>query len=109
MNEIEFLYIGWCHGKNTKTDWHGISTTVKNDKVWTAFKVQDTYYSGWGARGKALRFKKQDSLDELNKVIRRKEKEYNEVDAFQLFSIFPDFKADVAAKLLFAVLSAKII
>ena len=36
MNDIEFLYIGWC--KQVKKG-------VTSDKVWTAFKVGDKYYA----------------------------------------------------------------
>jgi hypothetical protein len=106
MNEIEFIYIGWCN----KTDKDG----SKHDKVWTAFKVGNSYYAGWGARGKKLSFKKHDSKWSLIKVRRSKDKghnssnDYSEVDSFQLFSVFPFFKDEVEKYLTYAVLANKI-
>ena len=38
--EIEFKFIGWVY----ETDADG----TKHDKVWTAFKVGDSYYAAWG-------------------------------------------------------------
>ena len=95
-NEIEFLYIGWCKGTNDG---------VKNDKVWTAFRVGGSYYAGWGARGKAIRFKKHDYGTDLKALSHKKDKTYNEVDTFQLFSIFPHFKDEVAARLTFSLIA----
>jgi hypothetical protein len=99
-SEFEFIYIGWCKG---------IKKGVESDKVWTAFKAGNAYYAGWGARGKAIRFKKHESRNELEKVMRRKQKEYNEVDEFQLFTIFPYFKDDVAKKLSFDILTNNVL
>ena len=99
MADIEFLYIGWCH--QTKKG-------VKSDKVWTAFKVGDKYYAGWGARGKAIRFKRHYYRDDLENVMYKKQKEYNEVEAFELFSIFPTFKEDVSMKLTFDIMANKV-
>ena len=105
---IEFLFIGWCNEVNSKTG-------VKSDKVWTAFKVGDTFYAGWGARGKALSFKNhgakskwQDMPSTLSPVLAKKKKSYKEVDAFQLFTIFPDFETTVDQQLMFKVLANKI-
>jgi hypothetical protein len=99
MNQIEFLYIGWC--KQLKKG-------VQSDKVWTAFKVGDKYYAGWGARGKSIRFKKHLSEHELMRVQRSKEREYNEVDSFQLFTIFPYFENDVEKYLAYNILTNKV-
>lgn len=99
MDNIEFLYVGWC--KQVKKG-------VTSDKVWTAFSVGDKFYAGWGARGKSIRFKKHDSLHELERVQRTKEKNYNEVDSFQLFTIFPYYKEDVEKFLSFSVLTNKV-
>ena len=99
MSDIEFLYIGWCN--KTKNG-------VKSDKVWTAFRAGGNYYAGWGARDKSIRFKKHDSWDSLKKVQRSKEKEYDEVDQFQLFSIFPYFEDEVASKLTFDIMANKV-
>ena len=97
QDEIEFIYIGWCQGFNKG---------VANDKVWTAFKAGGAYYAGWGARGKAIRFKKHYDQYDLKEVMYKKMKgKYEEVDAFKLFSIFPTFKEDVASKLTFAILT----
>lgn len=98
-SELEFLYIGWCHGKQGDT---------LSDKVWTAFKAGDAYYAGWGRRGKSLSFKKHDSSWALRDLIRKKEKKYDEVDTFQLFTIFPYFKEEVEKRLTFCILTNKI-
>jgi hypothetical protein len=100
MNDIEFIYIGWCKG----TGRDG----VQHDKVWTAFSVGDKYYAGWGARGKKIRFKKHDGLWELDTVIRSKRKKYDEVDNFKLFTIFPYFKEDVQKYLSFDILTDRV-
>jgi len=99
MSDIEFIYIGWCN--KTKNG-------VKSDKVWTAIKVGSKHYACWGARGKALRFKQHNYLWDLIEVKKKKEKEYNEVEAFELFTIFPYFKEDVAKKLTFDIMSNKV-
>jgi hypothetical protein len=102
--EIEFRFIGWCN----KTDRDG----SKHDKVWTAFKVGNTHYAGWGARGKKLQFKNYGTglyaRDEQGKVMRSKQGKYQEVDSFQLFCIFPTFKEDVSQMLMMAVLTNKV-
>ncbi len=99
MKELDFLFIGWC--KETKNN-------VVSDKVWTAFTVGRTAYAGWGRRGKAIRFKKHESVHSLRKLIRKKRQSYNEVDAFQLFSIFPHFKDDVEKYLSFSIIANKV-
>lgn len=90
-DEIEFFFIGWCKDG-------------PSDKVWTAFKAGNAYYAGWGRRGKNIRFKKHDSFHSLDKLIRGKQKKYDEVDEFQLFAIFPTFKDDVSSKLMMSIL-----
>jgi len=100
MSEIEFLFIGWCH----ETTREG----TKHDKVWTAFRIGNAYYAGWGARGKTINFKKHDSQYTLEPVTRNKKKTYDEVDSFQLFSIFPFFKEEVEQQLCFCLLANKI-
>jgi len=99
MKDLEFLYIGWCN--ETKKG-------VKSDKVWTAFKAGNTWYACWGARGKAIRFKKHNSFSELVSVMHTKQKKYNEVDTFQLFSIFPHYKDDVEKYLSFSIMADKV-
>jgi hypothetical protein len=71
--------------------------------------VDRKYYAGWGARGKTIRFKKHDDLISLERVQRTKEKEYNEVDSFQLFTIFPYFESDVEKYLSYSILTNKVI
>lgn len=100
MNDIEFIYIGWCKG--TSKDG------VKNDKVWTAFKAGGKYYAGWGGRGKAIRFKKHIGRYSLEDVMYRKQKDYNEVDSFRLFSVFPYFEEDIKKHLSFDILANKV-
>lgn len=102
MNEIEFGWIGWCKEK-------------EHDKVWTYFKVSDTWYAGWGRRGKKLSFKKHgaddygDAPKPLRKLKDSKEnKGYKEVDSFMLFTVFPYFKDDVNKELLVKALTGKI-
>jgi len=99
MNEPDFLYIGWC--KRVKNG-------VTSDKVWTAFKAGNTYYAGWGARGKSIRFKKHNSRNSIEKVMRSKEKDYNEVDSFQLFTILPYYKEEVEKYLTFSIMANKV-
>ena len=93
MNDIEFLYIGW------------VKEGEHHDKVWTAFRVGQDYYAGWGRRGKTIRFKKHPDQWSLDKVQRQKERTYKEVDEFQLFAIFPYFKEEVGKYLSFAILA----
>ena len=100
MNDIEFLYIGWCKG---------VTRGVTHDKVWTAFRVGNKYYAGWGARGKSSRCKKHECRYDLDRVQRTKEKKYDEVDSFQLFTIFPYFKEDVEKFLSYSIMANKVI
>ena len=100
MNDIEFIYIGWCKGKGRDG--------VQHDKVWVAFSVGGAYYAGWGARGKTIRFKKHPGLWELDTVIRQKRKKYDEVDNFQLFTIFPYFKEEVSKYLSYSLLTDRV-
>lgn len=103
--DIEFEFIGW----NNTTDWDG----KKHDKVWTAFSINETYYAGWGARGKALSFKKYGSgfsakSQQSKKIKEKKLDSYSEVDAFLLFSIFPNFQEDVEKRLVYCTLANKV-
>jgi hypothetical protein len=90
--EIEFLWIGWCQDGTS-------------DKIWTAFKAGEVYYAGWGRRGKAIRFKAHSDRLSLIKVKQQKQKKYDEVDAFLLFSIFPYFEDEVSKKLMMSILT----
>jgi hypothetical protein len=99
--EIDFRFIGWDNSTEPDGKQH--------DKVWTAFAVNGCYYAGWGARGKALSFKSFGSdWITLHKQSRKKAKNYNEVDAFLLFSIFPNFEEVVSERLTYCVLANKI-
>lgn len=98
--ELEFDFIGW----DNSTDYDG----KKHDKVWTAFTIGGTHYAGWGARGKALSFKKYPTKALQNLKIREKKKSYNEVDAFLLFSVFPNFQEEVEQRLVYCILANKI-
>lgn len=97
---IEFLFIGWnCEKENG----------VTHDKVWTAFKVGNTHYAGWGRRGKRLSFKNHgQGTNTINSVMRKKKQTYEEVDAFKLFTLFPYFTDEVGQSLTFAVLANKV-
>lgn len=99
MTKLNFLYIGWCKQKKNG---------VKSDKVWTAFKAGDSYYAGWGGRGKAINFKKHLDQDALENIMHKKQKKYNEVDTFRLFSVFPYFKEEVEKRLTFCVMANKV-
>jgi len=101
MSELVFDFIGWCKGTDNKTG-------VDHDKVWTAFHVDDKYYAGWGRRDKAISFKKHPDKKSLEKVTKTKKKKYDEVDTFQLFSIFPYFTNEVSERLTYCILSNKI-
>lgn len=90
MDEIEFLFIGWCHENS-------------HDKVWTGFKVGDSYYCGWGKRDAKLQFKKHTERS-LTAKIREKQKHYKVVDQFMLFAVFPYFKDSVSRDLLVNIL-----
>jgi len=96
---IDFLFIGWVKE---------IKNGVDSDKVWTAFETNGTYYAGWGARGKKISFKKHTSKYSLEDVMRKKKKDYAEVDAFQLFTIFPYFTDDVSKYLMIDLLMNKV-
>jgi predicted DNA-binding WGR domain protein len=96
------MFIGWFH------DGH-------SDKVWVAFYAEDHLYCAWGRRGAKLQFKshgystrwRYDS--NLRKLIQqKKDKGYQEVDNFLLFSLFPDFKEKIEEELLVAELGAKV-
>ena len=104
MNDIEFGWIGWCK-----------DNTNNNDKVWTYFKVSDTWYAGWGRRGKRLSFKKHgagyagSAPRELTKLKNSKEnKGYKEVDSFMLFTVFPHFKDAVNKELFLKTLAGRV-
>jgi len=99
MSEINFEYIGWAHG---------LKDGVTSDKVWVAFEAEGAWYAGWGARGKSIRFKKHQNKHELMLVKRKKAREYDEVDAFQLFAIFPNFEEETAQKLVLNILMNKV-
>ena len=95
-DDIEFIYIGWCNR---------VKNGVVSDKVWTAFKAGGTYYAGWGARGKSIRFKKHSNQWELREVMYKKQKDYVEVDTFTLFAMLPEFENQVKSKLTFDILT----
>lgn len=97
MNELNFIYIGWCKDSDSNTD-----------KVWTAFKAGETYYAGWGRRGKSIRFKKHNSFSDLERVMKQKKKKYSEVDSFQLFTVFPYFQDEIEKRLTFCKLTNNI-
>ena len=107
-SEISFLYIGWCNEVDKKTG-------AKHDKVWVAMKAGDNYYAGWGARDKRLSFKNHGpsrwgntAPSTLLDVMVSKKKKYKEVDAFQLFAIFPFFEEEVGKQLFSKILANKI-
>ena len=105
MNDIEFGWIGWCK-----------DNVNNNDKVWCYFRVSDTWYAGWGRRGKKLSFKNHGKgvYDEAPRALRKlkesKEchKGYNEVDKFTLFAVFPYFEDSVNKELFVKTLSGKV-
>ena len=104
MSELDFEFIGWCNDPHEN-----------HDKVWTAFKTGNTYYAGWGRRGKKLSFKShgtgwtgEQSLKDVKRKQQAPKGEYKEVDKFQLFAIFPNFEEDVQKYLMYAVLSNQI-
>lgn len=96
-DEIIFHFIGWQCDEKSNTD-----------KVWTAFEINGNYYAGWGRRGKAIRFK-QHSWSSLMAAVRNKGKKYDEVDKFELFTMFPNFEKEVASQLSFSILADKVL
>lgn len=97
MSDANFIFIGWVKDLNENTD-----------KVWTAFSVGSSYYAAWGRRGKKLCFKKHSSSYALSMKIREQKKKYKEVDEFQLFACFPNFKEELQKQFLFKNLSGDI-
>ena len=97
MDVIKFRFIGWM-----KENIH--------DKVWVSFAVGRQYYCAWGKRGAKLQFKRHGvHLYDLMKVEdQKKKKGYKEVDAFLLFSIFPDFHEKVEKELMMKILSGQV-
>ena len=104
MTDIDFHFIGWC----IETEPNG----TKHDKVWTAFSIGDRHFAAWGKRDKSLSFKEYGAgyaaRREQEKVMRQKKAKYTEVDAFNMFAVFPNFAEDVEKKFMFATLSGKI-
>jgi hypothetical protein len=96
MSNIDFSFIGWCKEAN-------------HDKVWTSFFAEGAWYSAWGRRGAKLQFKKYHSRIEMQSVERKKRLKYKEVDAFLLFTLFPDFEDKVGEELLMKTLMGKVI
>lgn len=97
MDDIEFYFMGWQYDKKANTD-----------KMWTAFKVQGCYYAAWGRRGKAIRFKQHASYSSLEKVMLKKQKDYDDIDPLELFTMFPGFEEEVASQLSFSILADKV-
>lgn len=101
MNDLEFIFIGWC-----KQDTH--------DKIWCSFSLQNRYYCAWGRRGAKLQFKDHGPISaayehDLWKLQNKKQQGgYKEVDSFQLFAIFPDFQTEVENQLVLKLLSGKV-
>lgn len=104
MDTIDFKFIGWCN----ETDKDG----KKHDKMWTAFAVGESYYAGWGARNKAVSFKKYGvgwrASDELSTMIRKKKRTYNTVGEATLNLMFPNFYEEVNKRMFYCLLSDKI-
>lgn len=99
---INYEFIGWCNEDN-------------HDKVWVAFSIDKHFYCAWGRRGAKLQFKDHGMPrflpipSQLNKLIRKKkDKGYQLVDEFMLFSIFPDFKEKVEQELVIKLMSGKV-
>lgn len=113
--EIKFHFIGWNNTVDPKTG-------SKHDKVWTAFEIEGSFYAGWGARGKKMSFKNHGTLkswetempSSLRTVMNQKknatakDKHYEEVDSFKLFTIFPYFEDEVSGQLLMKTLTNQI-
>lgn len=95
---------------NVKFEWIGWMKDGTHDKVWGYFEVNDKFYCFWGRRGKALSFKDHGIYEgSLSKLVTQKEKKgYKEVDAFQMFAIFPYFNEEVEKRLSFCILANKI-
>lgn len=92
---IDFQFIGWCNEQG-------------HDKVWVAFKVENSYYCAWGRRGAKLSFKKHLNGVSLYRVQLTKEGRYQPVDQFMLFSVFPSFLETVEYELCTSLLAGKV-
>jgi len=91
MSNFTFNFIGWVKDNHS-------------DKVWVSMSCGDQHYCAWGKRGAKLQFK-QHSRQSLRGVENQKRHRYKEVDEFQLFAIFPDFKNEAEKQLLIKILS----
>jgi predicted DNA-binding WGR domain protein len=92
-----FIFIGWNNEEG-------------HDKVWAAVEVEGCYYAAWGRRGKKLQFKRHSWSSTLNSLAFEKQtkKGYKEVEAFLLFTIFPDFEERLEEELLMASMAGKV-
>ena len=93
--EFEFKFIGWCNEAN-------------HDKVWVSFLAEGVPYCAWGKRGAKLQFKQHNTWNKLRLVEKEKQKKYEPVDEFILFSLFPDFKDRVKDELFISTLAGKV-
>ena len=95
--DITFHFIGW----NCKTERDG----TEHDKIYVGFKLGRVHYTAWGARGKALSFKKYNSCWDMDEILRKKRKTYCDIDKTQLCRIWPTFDQTVEERLFFATLA----
>lgn len=99
---MNFYFIGRCYDPKEN-----------HDKVWGAIDLDEnsTPYSWkcnvltfWGRRGKKLSTLLVTEQDKLRKLIKRKEKEYTEVDENRLNEVYPEFEADLKKTAMWALL-----
>lgn len=94
MTTIEFDFIGWvCEGNS--------------DKIWTAFRAENQFYSGWGRRGKKLQFKALSS-NEAADMIHKKFKKYSEITEAQMTAMVPHFVEDLEQWLIMDTMGGKV-
>jgi predicted DNA-binding WGR domain protein len=96
---IDYKFIGWCTEEN-------------HDKVWACIQLNGDSWRGayatvWGRRGKKLQHKvhTETSLWDMEKLIEKKcDKGYDKVSESKLNHIYPEFKDDLEATTLWAML-----
>lgn len=94
-----FKFIGHCYDEKEN-----------HDKVWGVILLDNDFLHGgrslvfWGRRGKKLQTQMKANDWELTKLVRKKEKEYNEVNENRLNEVYPEFQADLEKTAMWALL-----
>lgn len=104
MSDFTINFFGWCH-----EDGH--------DKVWGFVTTSGgTLYNFWGARGKALTFKRYEGRWGEQELLRKAEKKtqrrangtYRAIPVGQIESVSPGFTDEFAPQLVKAIMFGKL-